>query len=565
MYGRNIKNTKERVGRPGRHSYRRKKSPVSAVMLPLGFLAIAGILYVGIGFRYRENFCPNTVINGIDVSNMNVEQVKAKTNMDVKQYVLMMETRDGEEEIRGSDIGLYAEFDGTLEEILEKQSPYKWGIHVLKKDGYEIKTMVSYDEEKLMGVFHDLACLDLEQVESPVDAYLTYVRGSGYQIVPEVQGNEVVQGDFYREVKKAVSNLCREISLEELGVYRKPQVLSDDAGLKDRMEKRAPYADVTVTYRFGSRTEILDGSITSQWLSEDVAGNVVIDKEKAAEYVKGLAQTYNTAYRAKELKTSYGPTVTITSGHYGWMIDQPAETEALVEIIGSGQSQEREPVYSQRAASHDGPDYGDTYAELNLTAQHIYFYKNGTLLAESDFVSGDEARGWSTPPGAFSLTYKQKNAVLKGKNYATPVTYWMPFNGNIGMHDGYWRSSFGGMIYKKNGSHGCVNLPPAVAKTIFENIEKGMPVLCYHLEGTEKSVATVVNKEKTETVTKIQETAPSPVSEPTVPEPTVPEPPAPESSALEPSVPETPVQKSQATESPVSETVPSETIPALNV
>lgn len=58
------------------------------------------------------------------------------------------------------------------------------------------------------------------------------------------------------------------------------------------------------------------------------------------------------------------------------------------------------------------------------------------------------------------------------------------------MHDGYWRTSFGGTIYKKNGSHGCVNLPPAVAKTIFDNIEKGTPVLCYHLEGTETDKTT---------------------------------------------------------------------------
>ena len=60
-----------------------------------------------------------------------------------------------------------------------------------------------------------------------------------------------------------------------------------------------------------------------------------------------------------------------------------------------------------------------------------------------------------------------------------------PFNRNIGMHDANWRGSFGGSIYKTNGSHGCINLPVGVAKTIFENIETGMPVLCYRLDGTE--------------------------------------------------------------------------------
>ena len=57
------------------------------------------------------------------------------------------------------------------------------------------------------------------------------------------------------------------------------------------------------------------------------------------------------------------------------------------------------------------------------------------------------------------LNYKQKGATLKGPNYEAEVTYWMPFNGNIGIHDASWRYSFGGEIYKRNGTHGCVNAP----------------------------------------------------------------------------------------------------------
>ena len=107
-------------------------------------------------------------------------------------------------------------------------------------------------------------------------------------------------------------------------------------------------------------------------------------------------------------------------------------------------------------------------------------------MIESDFVSGNPAKGNATPGGAYAITYTERNATLKGQNYRTPVSYWMPFNGNIGMHDSSWRSAFGGAIYQTNGSHGCINLPPAAAKTIFENIEKGIPVLCYHLSGTEQ-------------------------------------------------------------------------------
>ena len=53
------------------------------------------------------------------------------------------------------------------------------------------------------------------------------------------------------------------------------------------------------------------------------------------------------------------------------------------------------------------------------------------------------------------------------------------------MHDATWRSSFGGNIYKTNGSHGCINLPLSVAKTIYETVNKGYAVLVYTLPGTE--------------------------------------------------------------------------------
>ena len=62
--------------------------------------------------------------------------------------------------------------------------------------------------------------------------------------------------------------------------------------------------------------------------------------------------------------------------------------------------------------------------------------------------------------------------------YKTPVTYWMPFNGGIGLHDASWRSKFGGTIYQTSGSHGCVNLPPASAATLYDLLYKGIPVIC---------------------------------------------------------------------------------------
>ena len=72
---------------------------------------------------------------------------------------------------------------------------------------------------------------------------------------------------------------------------------------------------------------------------------------------------------------------------------------------------ERELNYSMTANSHGKNDYGDSYVEINLTAQHMFLYKDGKLVIDSDFVSGNVSKNNATPTGAYGVTYTEKNAI----------------------------------------------------------------------------------------------------------------------------------------------------------
>lgn len=478
-----------------------KQKPRSRKKKPLGikfWAAVGGgaaaavavaavVIYIQIGKQYETVFFPNTAINGMDASGKTVEEVKRMIASGIDGYTLTIKERGGAEEaIEGADIGLESVFDGSLEELLADQEPNEWIRHRKTPKSFEIGTMIQYDEEKLAAEAAKLNCFNEEQVVKPENASISdYVPGQGYHVIPAVEGNELDDDKVLAAMKEAVINLRKEISLEELDAYIKPEIPSDDGELLARVQALNSYVNVRVTYTFGDSRVVLDGDTIKDWIGILDDGSIYVSSGAVTEYVKGLASKYDTYNKAKYLKTSYGKTVRITGGSYGWRIDQAAEADELAAIIRSGESQTREPVYKQKAASHGENDYGDTYVEINLTAQHLYYYKNGSLVVESDFVSGNESKGWSTPAGVYPLTYKQRDAVLKGEDYKTPVDYWMPFNGGIGLHDATWRSSFGGTLYKNGGSHGCVNLPHPVAAKIFENISAGTPVLCYHLEGTE--------------------------------------------------------------------------------
>ncbi|MDR0219977.1 MAG: L,D-transpeptidase [Lachnospiraceae bacterium] len=125
------------------------------------------------------------------------------------------------------------------------------------------------------------------------------------------------------------------------------------------------------------------------------------------------------------------------------------------------------------------PKIGNTYVEIDLDAQHLYLVVDGEEIMDTAIVTGDVKRGRSTPTGTFSIYSLEKKRYLSGPGYKVWVEYWMPFNGGIGLHDAAWRSKFGGEIYKKDGSHGCINMPRKKAKTLFKHAYIGMPVVCH--------------------------------------------------------------------------------------
>ena len=503
--------------------------------------AVGGGLYWHESSKYKTCFLPGTIVDGMDVTGKTASEVEDAIMEQLKGYTLTINGReDLSESITGESVGLYAEFDDTLDKAIASQKPMDWGKYRFGKAVNEVNTdaLLRYSDDMLNEAVEGLSCMDEENMREPEDAKISdydSVTGS-YSIIKEDEGTEFQEDKVKEAVATAIMSLAESVDLEEQGCYLAPSVTSEDEALKTACETMNKYVGAKITYKFGDKAETLNGNEIHNWLTVN-GTSVSVSESKAAEYVKNLASTCNTAYKPKTLKTSYGKTVTITTGNYGWKIDQAKETAALVSLIKNGEQTSREPEYSQKAASHSGNDYGNTYVEINLTAQHLYFYANGKLLVESDFVSGNAAKGWSTPAGAYSITYKQRNATLKGQGYATPVSYWMPFNGGIGLHDANWRKTFGGTIYKNGGSHGCVNLPPAVAKTIYENISAGDPVLCYHLDGTESSKTSGTKKDGTAETTAATTAVPTTAAPETTAAPATTA--APETTAAGPSVPET--------------------------
>lgn len=128
-----------------------------------------------------------------------------------------------------------------------------------------------------------------------------------------------------------------------------------------------------------------------------------------------------------------------------------------------------------RRASY-GPYNYKKYILIDISNQTLKYYVKGKVKLKSNVVTGGP--GNRTPKGHFRLRSKSRNITLRGNGYSSYVKYWMAFIGSeYGIHDASWRSKFGGTIYKKNGSHGCPNMPRKNAAKLYKMAPIGTRVI----------------------------------------------------------------------------------------
>ena len=274
------------------------------------------------------------------------------------------------------------------------------------------------------------------------------------------------------EIAELSSSLLQEPETEEAAAV--PEELPGDP----REAERERILSARLEIPFGEEKEILDAETFAPWLQDSGTG-FSLDEEQVKTYVRSLSSKYDTFGVTRPFRTAAGEEIRVAGGNYGYWMDRQSTIDALSKAILSGEQGEFHPVYYSEGAGFHAADIGESYVEVDLDRQHVYVYKNGVLAVESDCVSGKAANGNFTPEGTYAITYKERDATLQGQGYNSKVKYWMPFNGNIGLHDASWRSEFGGEIYLNNGSHGCINLPSSVAPTIYENVEKGEAVVVH--------------------------------------------------------------------------------------
>ena len=464
----------------------KKKSKVKRNLIIFTvFLTLLAVAYCGVAFYFSTHFLFNTHINGVNVSTLTPDEVRGHINNTISDYSLTIVKRGGDTEvIRGVDIGLAYHDTGEIQALLNNQNIFAWPLSFIVPNSIETPIGVQFDEEALNRAILNTRAVSTDQI-SPVSAWPVFT-GEYYEIEPEEIGSTLDIDRMKALIHEAVTGFLSEINLEHEELYESPLFTTESPEVINARDAMNTFLSASITYTMDEEI-VIDSSYIRDWVLLDDDLNAILFEEQVAAWVQELADTYDTVGSTRYLSTPAGREVSVTGGFYGWRINREEETLALINNIRQGDEVTREPIYDQRGAVHGPNDWGNTFIQVDLSAQTMWFFRDGVMVLESPVVTGLPG-SMATPPGVFFIVEMLRDTVLEGainpdtgvEANPAPVAYWMRVTWEgIGFHDATWQESFGGDRYQTFGSHGCINMPLEEARQLFGLIDIYTPVVIH--------------------------------------------------------------------------------------
>lgn len=448
-------------------------------------LAAAGILY-GTGVLAAPVFPIGTKVSGVSVSEQSAKEAGETLQQAAEDYKLTVRFAQNTRTFSAEELGLTVDEDALKR--LVKVMQQGQNAASAAEDAQTVFTCETDLKEEMQDLPERTAHAD----KATQDAVLTYDKKAGKYVIQEEQVGGTIDTQALAEaVQTAAEQLQPELDAVGAGLYGGETVRrSDDEKLNQALEQANQMLKTDVTYTFEVERknvygeEQLNKSAIQKWLTVSEDGKrVQIDEDKVEDYVNEVARIYSVKEpTTAQFVTASGDHVEVEAPITDESVDTQALKKDILNAIQEGATGQRKAPYRQTRTGEQGTtDLGGTYVEVDLDKQHLYLYVNGKKKAEGDICSGSVADGCATPAGLYTIKTKDYDRYLVGVGYRDWVHCFMPFNGGIGLHDSTWREAdeYGGDVYLESGSHGCINMPLELVKTVDEYIDVGDYVILY--------------------------------------------------------------------------------------
>ena len=368
-------------------------------------IALLAVYLVGF-FSYQDRILPNTRVNGIDVSGMTAAEAEQSVLSQANAKGITFVKKDGEEvPFSGDQFGSTVSLSSNTVLTNAAQSGHgAWFTSYFHPTDLTVSVVNTYSEEELADLVKNYTWGTV----APTDAKIEKGDDDTYQIVPEEEGDMVDTDTLAAYTLEQMKDGNNTISLTDANCYLQPEITSED--LQDKLAEYNRFSDLTITYDFDDRQEVLEPETISEWITvNEEDDSVEVDRDAVTNWVNENLVKYDT-YGSDYMRTFHSTlqgTLEIPGGQYGiygWLTDVEATVDKLIEYIQNGESVTVEPEYARTGYCRATDDIGDSYAEVDITNQKVFVYKDGELVIESDCVTGmadDPSR--ETPPGVYKV------------------------------------------------------------------------------------------------------------------------------------------------------------------
>lgn len=481
------KTRRKKSGSFGSRSKNRK-----ILYISLGILGGLVLIYLLLSVFFLTHFMPRTVVNGHPFGGLSASVVNKRLAEIASDYSLTVTSGSGETyHIEGTDIGLaYDPASKDAQKFLEQQNAFAWPVEIFSSNEIEETLTLSYDEAALEEKIMEIATVAPDQIE-PKSAYPEY-NGTEFVIIPAKYGIDVDTESLREKLRTAVLEMDTELDLKEEFRTTAPPFTEESQEVINACSSLNLCRQAEITYQMDVPVTIT-GSDILPWLSADENMNVVIDEPSVRAWLEAFGERYDTIGTTRTFTTPSGKSATVSGGTYGWSVNEDEMYTDIINTIKAGSKTTLEPHYyiSGTAASHSMPDWGNTYIDVDLSVQHMWYVKDGNIVLETDVVTGEPIPEKITPEGVYSIQEKDRNTYLTGAtdpatgqpSYRTLVNYWMRVTWEgVGFHDATWQSAFGGTRNQIPGvgSHGCINMPLDQAAKLYDLIDLKLPVVIHY-------------------------------------------------------------------------------------
>ncbi len=450
-------------------------------------VGLSAVFYVGMAVYYKDGFSYGTFINDVYCTGKSIDEINTQLIARTPKYDGLV-IEDGNNRlytINSDDVFYNIDYKNKLIEIYSKQNPFLWGKNLLNNSRYKVTPTVSYNEEILNEIIASFPFYE----KIPENERELFIQKTfwGYQIKNNKE--HVLDNEYTKSlIAQRFGEMAKYVNLEAEGAYKNIPYTDKEMKLLKLYEKIDDFQTCDFKFKFGDYEIPVFKSDACEFISFDPNGDFLLDdrgelvlnEDALFTYVDNVFAPFNTYGKTRTFQTSQGRTVTVEGGNYGNEFDVEAEKLYFLEAFKNKSNEVHEPEYLHEALYKGKNDIGDTYIEIDLTNQHMYYYEDGELKVDTDVVTGNTSLHRGTITGTYYVYNHRKDTVLIGANYQSFVRFWLGVYKGYGIHDASWRGSYGGQIYKYDGSHGCINTPYEKVKEMWYMVEEGTPVILFY-------------------------------------------------------------------------------------